>query len=489
MRTLIALSALLIALVWPPLVVAVGPDRSQPNILWLVAEDMSPDLGCYGTDQIDTPHLDRLANRGMRFNKAYATAPTCAPSRSAFNTGMYQTTIGAHHQRLPDHLKPRLPDGVRTIGTRLREAGYQTGNLTQFSNVAGVSGKNDYGFQTRKTPFDTNRWKDLVAEKPFYAQINFGDTHRPFPEPTEIDPDAVKLPPYYPDHPVTRESWAGYLQSIVELDDKVGKVLNHLEKQGLAKNTVIFFFSDHGRPFLRGKQWCYESGLHVPLLVYWPKQADPPKQYTRASTNNELVSLIDVTATTLHSAGQAIPETMQGRPLFQSGVKEREFVFSAADRDGECRLRMRTVTDGQYRYIRNGFPNRRAIYATAYRKQMHPLYHLMKKLGREDRLNAIQQRVIEQRGAEELYNLNNDPWQVHNLAGETRLNKTLRQLRLRTRRWIRRSDDRGQRTDSLPVIKYFYKYGRRSAKQRQGAIQNLRESVHRRDEQFLASQD
>lgn len=179
----------------------------RPNILWLIAEDFGPDLGCYGVKHVNTPTIDKLAVEGVRYTHAYTTAPVCSASRSAFITGMYQTTIGAHNHRSHRDDGYRPPEGVRIISERMRDAGYLTANIREFPATFGFkgTGKTDWNFQTNAAPFDTDRWSDLKGRKPFFAQVNFHETHRKFNGAKHADPAKLEIPPYYPDHPVTRE--------------------------------------------------------------------------------------------------------------------------------------------------------------------------------------------------------------------------------------------------------------------------------------------
>jgi N-sulfoglucosamine sulfohydrolase len=188
---------------------------SRPNILWLIAEDSGPHLGCYGTKEVTTPNLDRLAAEGVRYTRSFVTCPVCSPSRSAFMTGMYQTTIGAHNHRSHRDDGYTLPDGVRLLTDWMRDTGYFTANVRQFPAPIKFrgSGKTDWNFQYDGKPFDSDRWTDLKANQPFFAQVNFQETHRAFNAPRKADPAKVEIPPYYPDHLVTREDWAKYLDS------------------------------------------------------------------------------------------------------------------------------------------------------------------------------------------------------------------------------------------------------------------------------------
>ncbi len=255
----------LLALAWTTAVLigarADSPPMPRPNILWLVAEDMSPDLGCYGAKQVATPSLERLAADGVRFTRAFTTAPVCSPSRSAFMTGMYQIAIGAHHHRSHRDDGHRLPAGVKVLTEWLREAGYFTANLVDLPKECGFqgTGKTDWNFTPPDKSFDSHDWSDLKAHQPFLAQINFQETHRTFHAPRHVDPAKVDLPPIYPDHPVARDDWAKYLDAATELDRKVGSILKQLAADGLADSTIVVFMADHGQAHVRGKQFTRTS--------------------------------------------------------------------------------------------------------------------------------------------------------------------------------------------------------------------------------------
>ncbi|MCA9052907.1 MAG: sulfatase [Planctomycetaceae bacterium] len=294
----------------------------RPNILWLIAEDFGPDLSCYSTPQVHTPHIDSLAQQGVRFTRACTTTPVCSTSRSSFMTGMYATTIGAHNHRSHRDGDHPLPDGVRIITDWLRPAGYYTANIRQFP--AGVdfkgTGKTDWNFTYSGKPFDGDRWADLASHQPFYAQVNFPETHRGREwdrahkeiEQT-ADPNQVVFPPCYPDDPITRADYAQYLNAAMALDRKIGTILDLLKQQGLWENTIVVFMADHGQAMVRGKQWPYESGLRIPLIIRWPEATPAPSEFAPGTTSDELVTSIDLTATTLDWAGVQHPATMQGQ--------------------------------------------------------------------------------------------------------------------------------------------------------------------------------
>ena len=276
----------------------------RPNILWLIAEDLGPHLGCYGTAQVWTPNLDGLAAGGMRYTRAFTTAPVCSPSRSAFMTGMYQTTIGAQNHRSHVDDGFALPEGVRVLPDWLRDVGYFTANIRRFPSSVDFAGagKTDWNFAHPGEAFDSDRWQDLKTHQPFYAQVNLQETHRSyptmlaerrgFPAPRRADPAKVDLPPYYPDVPEARADWANYLDAATALDRKIGQVLAQLERDGLADNTIVIFFADNGAAHVRSKQWCYESGLIVPLIVHWPRGLPAPAGFAPGTVSDRLVGQV-----------------------------------------------------------------------------------------------------------------------------------------------------------------------------------------------------
>jgi arylsulfatase A-like enzyme len=423
---------------------------AQPNILWLIGEDMGKELGCYGDPEVMTPNLNRLAAQGVRFDRAYCTAPVCSASRSAFNTGMYQTTIGAHNHRSHRDDGYELPVGVLPLPDRLRAAGYFTANVVQFGAGFGFkgAGKVDWNFALDHEPYDSQEWADLRAHQPFYAQVNFQEAHRPYKAAQRNDPAKVTVPPWEPDTPVTRADRAARRDAIEELDRKVGRVLERLEADGLAQNTVVFFFGDNGQAQIRGKQFCYEEGLSVPLIVRWPEGlGTPPEGLARGSADSRLVELIDLPPTCLALAGEAKPSGMQGRILFGPNAEAaRSYSFGARDRCDMTVFRFRTVRDDRFRYIRNFTPDRPFLQHNAYKENSYPAWNLLKELDAQGKLTP-EQKVLTAATmpAEELYDLRADPDEVHNLVGSTEPEHQAAHARLKAEleRWIAETHDQG----------------------------------------------
>ena len=424
-----------------------APVPVRHNILWLIAEDIGPHLGCWGTKDVSTPNLDGLATAGVRYTRFY-TGHVCSPSRSSFMTGMYATTIGAHNHRTTGKQKKPLPDGVRVLTDWLRPAGYFTANVVDLPAACGFkgSGKTDWNFVYNGKPFDSANWDDLKAHQPFYAQINFHETHRPYKSPPHADPAKVEIPPYYPDHPVTRADWAAYLDSITELDRKLGLVLAQLKKDGLADNTVIVFFGDNGQSHVRGKQFCYEEGLLVPLIIRWPERFPRPARFQPGTPDRRLLEGIDLAPTMLDIAGAPLPPKMQGRPIFGTRAGEaKQYVFWGRDRCDETVMRIRTVRDERYRYIRNFTPDTPFLAANAYKERAYPVWNLLKELHAAGKLTPAQEFLCQpQMPAEELYDLQSDPWETHNLAAAPEHRDTVQRLRGVLQQWIEDSNDQGR---------------------------------------------
>jgi arylsulfatase A-like enzyme len=413
---------------------------SRPNILWIIGDDLGVELGCYGLSQMRTPNIDRLASEGARFTRCFTTAPVCSPSRSALMTGMYQTTINAHdHRSMTD-----LPPGVKPITEYFRQAGYFTANVKKIAPGLESHAKTDFNFKTQK-PFDGNDFDELKSKQPFFAEINFTEPHRGSWKPAEklsyhVDPKKVELPPYYPDDPVVREDWAKYLDTIDYLDGKVGQVLALLEAQGLASNTVVFFFSDNGRCHVRDKQWLYEPGLHIPLVVRWPGQIQ------QRTVRTDLVSAIDISATSLSIAGVQLPAGMQGRTFLGSDARKRTHIFGARDRCDETVDRIRSVRDQRYKYIRNFMPDRPYTQPNAYKERAYPALAVLRRLHADGKLSPAQQLFMaSHRPEEELYDLQEDPDEIHNLAKSAEHQKVLRELREALEKWMAECDDRADK--------------------------------------------
>ncbi len=444
--TLLAKACLLLSVILP---VASMPaaETKRPNILWLVAEDFGTALSCYGNKDISTPVLDQLAKEGVRYNHFYTTAPVCSPSRSAFMTGNYAVSIGAHNHRTAN--KQPLPEGVMPLSIRMHEAGYFTANLAKLPASFGFrgTGKTDWNFTFTGEAFDGKDWAELKGHQPFFAQLNFHETHRDFLGPKKVDPAKVTLPPYYPDHPVVREDYARYLDDTLELDRKVGVILEQLKTDGLLENTIIVFMGDNGEAHVRGKQFCYEEGLHVPLIIRWAASMVPPEHFKAGTVDDRLLESIDLAPTYLDLIGVPIPASMQGKPFLGNKVgAPKQYVFGARDRCDETAMRLRTVRDERYRYIKNFTPELPFFAPNAYKAKQYPAWNLIQELNREAKLTPVQAELCaDKMPVEALYDMQQDPHEIKNLATskDPAVQEALQRLRGVLDTWIKETKDQG----------------------------------------------
>ena len=450
---------------------------AKPNILWIIAEDMGPELACYGTPEVNTPALDTLAASGVRYTNAFTVTGVCSTSRSSFMTGMYAMSIGAHNHRSNRDGNFPLPDGVRVLTDWLRPEGYTTANikeLTKDNELAKFfkgTGKTDWNFtyespvDPKLQPFDLENWDDLKDNQPFYAQINFSETHRggawndahnEIPKSDLADPAKVKIPPYYPDHPVTRGVWAQYLNTVMAVDRKVAFIRELLVRDGLEKNTIVVFMGDHGRAMPRSKQWVYDSGLSIPLIIYWPENNSDlpvPAKYERGSVNDQLVQSIDLSATTLTWAGLKKPTKMQGQVfLGDQAEKEHSYVYAGRDRGDETVLMIRTVRGKRYRYIRNKYPEKPFLEINRYKEASYPIIGLMRDLHAQGKLTGPPAVLMApSRPREELYNLLQDPYEINNLIDSPDHAKIAKRFREKLDTWQDEIDDKGRIEEPVEI--------------------------------------
>ncbi len=383
-------------------------DSEKPNILWIVADDLGTDIGCYGNHMVHTPNLDRLSMEGERYTNFYTVTAVCSPSRSAMITGMYPTSINAHQHRTRN--KKPLPEGIYPVTHYLREAGYYICNGNYKNPLK--PGKQDYNF-VADTLFDGTDWSQRDLNQPFFAQVQINLPHRPFIRDSlyPVNEADVVLPPYYPDHKIARQDWALYLETVQILDREVGKIIQRLEKDHLLEKTIIFFLGDQGRPHVRAKQFMYDGGIHSPLIIRWPGRKN------EGTVNAGLVSNVDLAPAIMYLANIEIPDHMQGIPFLDPDREKRTCVFLMRDRRDETVDRIRAIRSHRFKYIRNFYPDRPYTQFNAYKKQAYPVLTLMQFMYKNGTLNEIQELFMSQtRPAEELYDLSNDPWEIHNIA-------------------------------------------------------------------------
>jgi len=424
------------------LLTACGPRESaeeaaaspRPNILWIVADDLGTDLGCYGVEAVRTPNLDRLAEQGVLYENLFTSTAVCSPSRSGLITGMYPVSTGCHQHRT--QFKDSLPDPVVPVPELFRKAGYWVSNASEkdFDKF----GKTDYNFiHDSEQLYDGPNWRGRAEGQPFFAQVQIFYPHRPFVADSThpVDPAEVNIPPYYPDHPLTRKDWALYLETVQHVDQAVGDVLQRLEADGLADNTILFFFGDQGRPHVRAKQFLYDPGTNTPLIIRWPGGREA------GTTSERLVSNIDIAAASLQLADIDIPDWMQGRDFLAPEAPERQYVFTMRDRRDETVDRLRAVRSQNFKYIRNFYPERSWAQFNAYKKRRYPVLTLMEVMHERGELSSAQARFFApERPAEELYDLRRDPYEINNLSGESAYADTLIRMRQVLDDWLAEAD-------------------------------------------------
>ncbi|MEM7230965.1 MAG: sulfatase-like hydrolase/transferase [Planctomycetota bacterium] len=424
--------------------------ESRPNILWLSCEDISPNLGCYGDPDATTPNLDRFAKRSTLYLNAFVTAGVCAPCRSGIISGLYQSSLGTHHMRC----RAQLPEGQQLFPAYLREAGYYTTN----------NSKTDY--QLRSTP--KNTWDESGGrahysrrpknDQPFFAVFNYGGCHesgvanprkyqsviKGLPEDQLHDPAKLSPPPYYPDSPIVRDDWRRYYDVITAMDRWFGSHLKALEESGLSENTIVFFWSDHGAGLPRAKRWLYDSGMRVPLIVYIPKKFRQKGQGVPGARTKQLVSSVDFAPTVLNLAGAKLPEFFQGQPFLGADLPTaRQYVYGARDRMDERYDIIRAVRDQRFKYIRN-YETWKPYYQYMNTPEKGRTMQEIRRVEKDGSASgATKLFLAESKPSEELYDIENDPHEVHNLAESKEHRAALERLRAAHSAWQVRTRDLG----------------------------------------------
>ena len=391
-----------------------GFAADKPNILWLTSEDHGPEMGCYGDANARTPNVDALAARGMLFKRAWSVHPVCAPARSVIVSGLYGTSSGAVHMRS----MVAMPAGAKMFPELLREAGYYASN-----NV-----KEDYNLpKTNRTWDDSSgqaHWRKRRAGQPFFAVFNSTKSHesqiRTRPHKAIADPAKMRVPAYHPDTPEVRQDWAQYYDKVSEADADAGARLKELEEDGLAADTIVFYYGDHGSGMPRSKRWPSNSGLHVPMVVHFPEKWRhlAPREYQVGGKSDRLVSFVDLAPTVLSIAGVKPPTWMQGHAFAgPHQTAPRPFLFGARGRMDERLDNVRSVTDGRYVYLRNFHPHVSQAQRVAYQFET-PTTALWAKFFEQGKANDAQSIFWRTpKAPEELYDLEQDRDEVRNLAG------------------------------------------------------------------------
>jgi len=407
----------------------------RPNILLITSEDMTTLLGSYGDPNAHTPHLDAFARQSIQFTHAFATAPVCSPARSCIITGHQAVSLGTQHLRS----EISIPEEIRPFPKYLREAGYFTSN----------NAKEDYNFSDT-TIWDISsskaHWSERPENQPFFSVFNLNLTHQsgifgddsvyearirafaPFVH--RISPDSLQLPPYYPDTPEIRKMWARYYTNVGIIDYQFSQILQELEEDGLADNTLVFFFSDHGTGLPRGKRALYDSGLKIPLLVRIPPKYADRFDFSPGTKEGSMVSFLDFAPTVLQIAGVALPQRLRGKAFVtESPVQERAYVYGTSDRVDEGYEMSRTIRTQDYRYIRNFMPHLPLLQPNFYTDQSRIMQELHRMRSFSNLSPAQLTMFATERPVEELYYLADDPHEVNNLVADPQYQEVLTNLR------------------------------------------------------------
>jgi uncharacterized sulfatase len=413
--------------------------QQRPNVLWITAEDHGPHLGAYGDSYATTPVLDALAAQGMIYRYAWSTAPVCAPARTTLISGLYPPSTGSQHMRSI----ARLPASMKMYPQYLREAGYYCTN----------NAKEDYNLEKPGEVWDESstkaHWRNRKQGQPFFAIFNFTQSHesqvRTRPHDWIHNPEKVRLPAYHPDTPEVREDWAQYYDNITTVDGLAGKVLAELEADGLADDTIVFYYADHGAGLPRGKRWPYNSGLQVPVIVHFPEKWRhlAPPEYRPGGESYRLIGFIDFAPTLLSLCGVEPPRHMQGRAFAGRYVTpEPEFQFGFRGRMDERIDMVRSVRDERYVYIRNYMPHRVYGQFIDYMFQT-PTTRVWKALFEQGRLDPYQETFWSEKRSEELYDLLEDPDEVDNRIEQPAMRAVASRMRAALRDWQMKIRDVG----------------------------------------------
>ncbi|VGO13512.1 Arylsulfatase [Pontiella desulfatans] len=441
--------------------------HEAPNVLWIYVDDMSGWLGCYGDSTVPTPNIDMLAEQGVKFNRAYMPAPVCSATRSALITGTMQTSHGLHQHRTM--IKKSLPEGVTTIPQLFRKAGYLTFNEKK-ADYNFTYKQNDLFSPEFKRPKKNAMRSHLVGHdltwlkqlkgKQFFGQIQLyggkyqGEAGNKYPAPSRIKESEVTVPPQYPDNSVMRNAIARHYEQIAYCDSQVGAIIDALKKYEIWDNTIVFFFTDHGCQMPRAKQHLYDEGAQVPLIVCWPNGSQ--KLAENGTVRDDLVSGIDITASSLALAGMDVPDFMEGKNLFAENYHPRACVISAKDRMGNAIDHVRSVRTDKFVYIKN-YMTDRPLYQPAYRDKFATFINI-RKLYAENKLTPLQASYHDaaQRKSEELYEFTKDPNQLNNLADHPEYAAILKKHRAQLEQWEKSTGDKGLIPPSEAELKKVY---------------------------------
>ena len=409
-------------------------NAEKPNVLLVILEDWGPYLGCYGEKEMYTPNLDKLASQGCVFTHCFSSAPVCSAGRSTLMVGLSQYTTHTGQHRTPKP-KPELPAGVQSLPDLFRKAGYFT------ALGCGYSKKTDVNFKFDETvSYMGKDWNERKSGVPFYAHLTLGQTHRVWKGDPQhpIDPKLVTLPLWYPDTPMTRKDWAMGLESAQSSDRDMGDIITRLKNEGIYDNTILVITADHGVALPRSKQFLYDEGLHIPLIIRWPARLAP------GNVSRELVCNLDVVPTLLDLAGINRPVYLQGRSLADPNQKEPKYIFAGRDKMDDTHDAMRTVRSQDFRYILNLMPERPYCQFNRYKEDNYPGLALLNVLHLQGKLSPEQDAFMkEKKPEEELFDLRNDPNEIHILATNPKYAETMKELRNQLAKWRTAVGDEG----------------------------------------------
>lgn len=453
----IVLAAFVLAAGWRTVAVCAAADPGRPNVLWITAEDMSPNLGCYGDKYAVSPNLDRLAGRSVRYTNAFSNAGVCAVARTTLITGMYAPSIGSQYMRCA----APMPEAARGYPSYLRDAGYYTTNNSKTDyNWAGAPMNQMWNASSNKA-----HYKNRADGQPFFAIFNIttsheshlrepaysGNVRKRLADDQVHDPAKARVPAYMPDIPEVRQNWAQYYDSITAMDMQVGQLLEELEKSGQADNTIIIFYGDHGAGMPRSKRWLFDSSTRVPLLIRFPKKYQHLAPAKPGETSDRLVSFVDFGPTLLSLCGVKPPDIMQGEAfLGEHAVKPRTFVYQYRDRMDERYDFIRSVHDGRFNYIRNFHPERPWFHDQACEYNLKtPALAKWMQLAEQGKLEAEPMMYMAPtKPTEQLFDTQADPDEMHNLAGDAKYADQLKRLRAALDQWQQHVIDLGFLTEA-----------------------------------------
>ncbi|NQU51278.1 MAG: sulfatase [Bacteroidetes bacterium] len=400
--------------------------EQKPNIVWIMMEDWGYQLSCYGEPGVQTPNIDKFAEQGIRFTSSFCTAPVCSPSRSAMMTGFHQNYVGGnqHRTKEPDYEKQPLPYGIKPITHLLEEAGYFTCFM--------ASRKTDLNYTLDRPVFQGKDWSERAEGQPFYAQLTFGGTHRKWNRDPEnpISIDKVQLPPYYPQSDLAKRDWANGLESAQLVDKQIGEVLQRLADEGIAENTLVFIIGDNGRCMPRGKQFLYDGGIQVPIMVSWPGKIKS------GQVNDNMVTTIDISKTILDAAGITPPHPLQGKNLLDESTDNRKYIFAARDKMDETHDAMRAIRSKEFKLIHNLMPERAYCQFNRYKETSYPVLAELNVLNMKGEMPPEQAAFMAATKPEfELYDMINDPYELNNLADNSDYKKLKEELLKELNNW------------------------------------------------------